>query len=229
MWESLNKWVVICRTTLSILPIPEPEPKIFSESRKKNREFLHYEYLNINLEGIPLIRDISRADHLSYSLHLMNWLSQKNMDTLEASINISAKPTKNHHQLTFPKRWIIFDGVQTTPSFSCHRSATWAEHAAWMGHFPFAIHQEKRPQYLLLTKKNNGFHPSILSTSPVGPVHHAWHWGSAQSSPEKNRSGARCDFLTFNLLESPSKKKTARKLNLKSPTNAPNSWQFTAP
>ena len=153
MWESLNKWVVICRTTLSILPIPEPEPKIFSESRKKNREFLHYEYLNINLEGIPLIRDISRANHLSYSLHLMNWLSQKNMDTLEASINISAKPTKNHHQLTFPKRWIIFDGVQTTPSFSCHRSATWAEHAAWMGHFPFAIHQEKRPQYLLLTKK----------------------------------------------------------------------------
>lgn len=82
------------------------------------------------------------------------------MDSLEASINNSAKPTKNHHQLTFPKRWIIFDGVQTTPSFSCHGSATWAEHAAWMGHFPFAIHQEKRPQYLLLTPKKKQRLPS---------------------------------------------------------------------
>lgn len=92
---------------------------------------------------------------------------KKNMDSLEASINDFAKPTKKHHQLTFPKRWIIFDGVQTTPSFSCHGSATWAEHAAWMRHFPFAIHQEKRPQYLLLTRKKTT--ASIQSSSP--PLH----------------------------------------------------------
>lgn len=50
--------------------------------------------MKINLEGIPLIHDISRADHLSYSLFTQR--HEKNFETIKITRETSGV---NFHQI----------------------------------------------------------------------------------------------------------------------------------
>lgn len=146
---------------------------------------------------------------------------KKNMDSLEASINNFAKPTKKTSPIDLSKtmnhlRWCPNHAILLLSRISNMSRACSMDASLPICHPP----GKTTTVSSFDPKKTTAFHPIILSTSPLGPVHHAWHWGLAQSSPEKSfgRSLRLSYIQPFGV---PPQKKPARKLNSKSPNERP--------